>query len=83
MSIECGECESDLRGGHADNCSKSPVYALKCLTTSIEFLSRTLHIKSPWVHDKEKEFGVVIATLLEMRREWEERERFLRRPDAD
>lgn len=22
MSIECGECERDLRGGHADDCSR-------------------------------------------------------------
>lgn len=25
MSIECGECERDLRGGHADDCSKNPI----------------------------------------------------------
>lgn len=25
MSIECGECERDLRGGHADDCSRHPV----------------------------------------------------------
>jgi hypothetical protein len=24
MSIECGECEHDLRGGHAENCSRHP-----------------------------------------------------------
>jgi hypothetical protein len=24
MSIECGECEHDLRGGHADDCSRAP-----------------------------------------------------------
>jgi hypothetical protein len=27
MSLECGECEHDLRGGHADDCSR----AQKCL----------------------------------------------------
>lgn len=25
MSIECGECERDLRGGHADDCSKNAI----------------------------------------------------------
>lgn len=29
MSIECGECERDLRGGHAEDCSRYPAAGLE------------------------------------------------------
>ena len=30
MSIECGECERDLRGGHADDCSRNKMKVGYC-----------------------------------------------------
>jgi hypothetical protein len=31
MSIECGECERDLRGGHLDTCSRYDPRQATCL----------------------------------------------------
>ena len=36
MSLECSECEHDLRGGHDPNCSRAPVMLDVSLLTDDE-----------------------------------------------
>lgn len=38
MSIECGICERDLRGGHADDCSRNAKNVKVCLCRKNQFL---------------------------------------------
>src|SRR5260370_752333 len=35
MSIECGECERDLRGDHAETCSKNPANIITKLRATL------------------------------------------------
>lgn len=46
MSIECGECERDARGGHLDSCSRHPlnkrIAALTALLAEAQAVVRPL-----------------------------------------